>query len=558
VARAADPDSWRCELRDAAIRGDTPVRLARSEKTYDAAPVTLVLLAQYLKNAGEPAEAIALLTKHQVRHASDFWLNHEFADCLVKLDPPQWEKAIPYYTAAVALRPDSPGARLNLGNALAAVGRSDAALATYRKAAELKPDYAEAHSNIGRTLWGQGRYDDAIAVCRQALALKPDLVQAYWNLGGALGDQGRYAESSTACRQAIALRPAWAEPHYQLGNALLGLKEFDAAISEYRQAIGLRPGYPEAHANLAFALERQGRLDAALEEYARAIAANPELGVAHHNVGHLLHKRGRLEEAAAAYRRAVALKPSSAEAHYDLANALMGCRQFEEAIAEYNHAIQLKPDFAEPYCNCALALRQRGEFDQAVVIMERGHKIGSRRPDWHYPSARWLLDYRRIAELAPRLSAELRSQTPPASTEEQIVCAQLCFDRMEYGASARFWSDALKSAAEGAADVAADYCYEAATAAALAGLGRGDADQLDEPQRAHWRGRALAWLRQDLRGIRDGQKLSVERVRSWLNAPDLAGLRDAAAVEELPAEEQALCHELWAEVKAFLTRVDAP
>jgi serine/threonine protein kinase/tetratricopeptide (TPR) repeat protein len=560
VARAADPDGWRCELRDAVIRGDrqAPVRLARSKKTDDAAPVTLVLLAQFLKNAGEPAEAVALLTKHQVRHASDFWLNHEMADCLVKLDPPQWDKAVPFYTAAVALRPESPGARLNLGNALAAVGSGDAALATFRRAAELKPEYAEAYSNMGRALWDQGRYDEAIAVCRQALALKPDLAEAYWNLGGALGDQGRHAESSAACRQAIALRPTWAEPHYQLGNALLGLGELDGAIGKYRQAIDLKAEYPEAHCNLAFALERQGRLDAALEEYLLAISVNPKLCAAHHNLGRLLHKRGRLEEAAAAYRRVLEVNPTCAEAHYDLANALMGCGQDGDATAEYRQAIRCKPDFAEAYCNYAYALRRYGEFDEAIVCMERGHTIGSRRPDWQYPSARWVLEYRRIAELAPQLSAVLRGEMTPTNREEQIACAQLCFDRTQYGASARFWSDALQLATDFDENATVDYRYDAAAAATLAGLGRGaDADVLDEPQRAHWRGWALAWLREDFHGIRNGQGPAVQRVQRWLNQPDLAVLRDPAAVAELPTAEQAFYKELWAEVQAFLVRVDA-
>ena len=59
--------------------------------------------------------------------------------------PPQLEEAIRFLTVAVALRPDSPGVRYNLGNALFGAERLDEAKAAYRQAIGLKPDYAMAH-----------------------------------------------------------------------------------------------------------------------------------------------------------------------------------------------------------------------------------------------------------------------------------------------------------------------------------------------------------------------------------------------------------------------------
>ncbi len=53
---------------------------------------------------------------------------------------------------AVALRPNSPGARLNLGNALKAQNKLDDAIAAYRDAIRLKPEYAEAHTTLGLAL----------------------------------------------------------------------------------------------------------------------------------------------------------------------------------------------------------------------------------------------------------------------------------------------------------------------------------------------------------------------------------------------------------------------
>jgi hypothetical protein len=43
-------------------------------------------------------------------------------------------------------------------------------------------------------------------------------------------------------------------------------------------------------------------------------------------------------------------------------------------------------------------------------------------------------------------------------------------------------------------------------------------------------------------------------VRSWRTDPELAGLRDPAAVAKLPADEQQACKKLWADVAALLEK----
>jgi hypothetical protein len=44
----------------------------------------------------------------------------------------------------------------------------------------------------------------------------------------------------------------------------------------------------------------------------------------------------------------------------------------------------------------------------------------------------------------------------------------------------------------------------------------------------------------------------------WQNGPDLAGIRHAAALAKLPAEEHAACEQLWADVAAFLKKAETP
>jgi hypothetical protein len=45
-------------------------------------------------------------------------------------------------------------------------------------------------------------------------------------------------------------------------------------------------------------------------------------------------------------------------------------------------------------------------------------------------------------------------------------------------------------------------------------------------------------------------------LRHWQQDPDLAGLRDEAALAKLPAEERAACEKLWADVVSLLKQAE--
>src|SRR5262249_37516205 len=150
------------------------------------------------------------------------------------------------------------------------------------------------------------------------------------------------------------------------------------------------------------------------------------------------------------------------------------------AVAEYRRAAELKPAFAEAHCNLGLTLRQRGEFAGALAALNRGHELGSRRPDWPYPSPRWGEETGQLGERAGRLPAVLRGEVQPADAAERNAYALLCYDQKRYVAATRLLAGALEADPKLADDLEAGYRADAACAAAQAGCGRGaDADQID-------------------------------------------------------------------------------
>jgi serine/threonine-protein kinase len=146
AARAADPDEWRNQLRDALIdrRPETLIRLA-AKAEVEALPLqSLSLMGWALESAGASEQAAAFLRRAQRAHPDDFWINFQLGWSLdhgrhAGPARPRQDEVIRFYTAALALRPRNVPVHLFLGHALAGRGHYEEAAAVYRRAAELDP-----------------------------------------------------------------------------------------------------------------------------------------------------------------------------------------------------------------------------------------------------------------------------------------------------------------------------------------------------------------------------------------------------------------------------------
>jgi serine/threonine protein kinase/Flp pilus assembly protein TadD len=528
VARAADPDTWRGRLRDA-LEGTDPNALkeaAAADRAEDWPVQSLVLLGRLARGTPSAEQVAGIVGRAQLRHPADFWLNDTLGELFSKLRPARPGQVLRFWSIAVALRPQSPAARISLGSSLHGDGRLAEAVAAYREALRLKKDSHLGHNNLGVVLVDMGRLDEAIAEFRQALRLKKDYAEAHSNLGDALRDE----------------------------EGLL-----DEAIAECREALRLKPNYPMAHANLGFALYKKGRPDNGIAELREALRLDKNLAVAHNNLGYALAGNGPLNEAIAEFREALRLKEDYPEAHYNLGLALQNKGQLDEAIAEYREALRLKKDFPEAHCNLGHVLRDQGQLEAALASLRRGHALGSQRRGWPYPSAQWVKDCEQLVaqqleQEGSQLAAILRGAAHPADASERTRLAELCLRHGHSLAAARLCK-------EGFDDLIAPGRYVAACAAAQAGTGQGkDADKLPEAERTGWRNQALAWLRPDLLLMEQNLKKNPGRWRApvlkelqhWRTDPSLAAVRDEAALAKLPAEEAEAWRRLWADVRGMI------
>jgi serine/threonine-protein kinase len=541
VTAAEPPDNWTRELRvalaelDATKRQKSLEKLAAEVDARQQPPRTLTRLARRLEDVDQagaelryatgPA-ALQLLRRAQQQYPADFWINQNLGVGLSRENatPHEKDEAVRFLTAAVALRPESPGALLCLGNALMAKGQMDEAIACYRKALELDPKYAVAQLSLGNALKAKGQVDEAIACFKKAIALEPKLAKAYNALGSMLCDEKR---------------------------------DYDGAIACFRNAIELDPKLAVAQFNLGLALRYKGQLDEAIACFRKAIELDSTLAAAQHNLGVGLRDKGQLDEAIACFRKAIELDPKDAFAHSNLGAILCDFKwDNDAAIVCFRKAVKLAPKEAQIHTNLGIALRNDGQVDEAIACYRKAIAL-----DPKLAGVRTLLaDAQLMAAAQDKLPLFLKGQFQPTSNDERLGLCHWCRIKKLNRTATGLYTAAFAADPKMADDLAAGHRYDAACYAALAAGQREDAAKLDDNERARLRKQALDWLRADLasraKQLASGQPAlcaEVQRIlKHWQGDSDLAGIRDDAALAKLPAEERALCEKLWADVAAVL------
>jgi serine/threonine protein kinase/Tfp pilus assembly protein PilF len=458
------------------------------------------------------------------------------------------------------------------------------------------PDYRQhlalSHNNLGNLFTGLGKRPKAQEQYRQALAIQAklaadfpavpryqiDLGGSYCHLGNLVSASGRPRASLVWYEKAIRTLTATYEQDRRLvaakqflRNSHLGraityerLRKYARAVKDWDKAVELSPKeeQPRYRAKRATLRLKAGQVAEAVAEVAELmkLPGHPQDAPAYHNLGVALYGKGQVDEAIACYQKVIHLEPKLAPAHYGLGHALAHKGQVDRAIAAYRQAIQIDPQFAEAHWNLGHALARQGQFAESLAALRRGHQLGSKRSDWPSPSAQWAREAERLAALEARLSAFLKGELRPEDTTERLGLVGVCQAKKLHHAATRLYADAFAADPKLADELKAGHRYKAACCAALAAAGQGaDAAKLDAKGKARLRKQALDWLRADLavrtRQLESGKpadRAAVQRaLKHWQQDGDLAGLRDAAALAKLPAEERPACAKLWADVAAL-------
>jgi hypothetical protein len=213
------------------------------------------------------------------------------------------------------------------------------------------------------------------------------------------------------------------------------------------------------------------------------------------------------------------------------------------------------------------ALLRQGRFAEGCQATRRALDLLPPNDPNRKHASQQLQHGMRLVQLDAKLAAVLKGQGQPAGAAEQLGFGFLCRQyKRRYAAAARFYADGFAADPRLAEDLGNERRYHAACAAPLAAAGQGeDAAKLPDKERARLRQQALGWLQEDLaawkkvaeKGPAQARAAVQQKLLHWQQDPDLAGLRDQAALANLPEAERQAWQQLWADVGAVLAQARA-
>jgi serine/threonine-protein kinase len=267
AARLADPDPWRDRVRDPWHFWDAShiKDLAEHAPMEGESLQLLVGLGERLMHEDQGA-AVPYLYRVLQQYPDDFYVNFTLGRALYPDG-----MALPYFQAAMALRPDAAAPLGYIGVFLKSQGHSQEALQYLQRALQFDAADTTTRAHLGGALFALGRNEDAIAQYKETLRLEPQV--------------------------------GWIRNEY--GMALQRTGALQEAIEQFQEAIKYDGRNTWARYNLADVLCQLGRPSQAIEQLRGLVAVNPSDEPAEYRLSQLLIDAGQLEEARASWQKGV-------------------------------------------------------------------------------------------------------------------------------------------------------------------------------------------------------------------------------------------------------------
>ncbi len=254
-----------------------------------------------------------------------------------------------YLSYALALRPASDEALIQLASVDEQQENAEGAIALYRRIPDTSPLKRAAEMQLGLNLADLKRYDEAILHLSKLRDADPDDMRSYLALGGVYAAKEDFRSAANLYDQAVERlkQPKQADWNvfYQRGIAYERLKEWPKAEPNFFKALELQPDQPQVLNYLGYSwVDMNMNLDRGLEMIRRAVELRPSDGYIVDSLGWAHYRLNRFAEAVTELERAVSLKPDDPVLNDHLGDAYWRVGRKLEASFQWAHARDLKPE----------------------------------------------------------------------------------------------------------------------------------------------------------------------------------------------------------------------
>nr|WP_246679581.1 tetratricopeptide repeat protein [Mesorhizobium sp. B2-3-5] len=254
-----------------------------------------------------------------------------------------------YLQYALALKPDSDAALVQLAAVAEQLKDGEGAIALYRRIPDSSPLKELSDLQLGLNLADLGRHDEAITHLKAFVDAHPTDMRAYLALGGVYSSKDDFRSAANLYDKAVEVlkTPTAANWNifYQRGIAYERLKEWPKAEPNFRKALELQPDQPQVLNYLGYSwVDMNTNLKEGLAMIQKAVDLRPSDGYIVDSLGWAYFRLGRFDDAVREMERAVSLKPEDPVLNDHLGDAYWRVGRRLEATFQWNQARALKPD----------------------------------------------------------------------------------------------------------------------------------------------------------------------------------------------------------------------
>ena len=254
-----------------------------------------------------------------------------------------------YLQYALALRPDSDAALVQLAAVAEQLKDGEGAIALYRRIPDSSPLKELSDLQLGLNLADLDRHDEAITHLKAFVDAHPDDMRAYLALGGVYSSKDDFRSAANLYDKAVEVlkTPTAANWNifYQRGIAYERLKEWPKAEPNFRKALELQPDQPQVLNYLGYSwVDMNTNLKEGLAMIQKAVDLRPSDGYIVDSLGWAYFRMGRFDDSVREMERAVSLKPEDPVLNDHLGDAYWRVGRKLEATFQWNQARDLKPD----------------------------------------------------------------------------------------------------------------------------------------------------------------------------------------------------------------------
>ncbi len=168
-----------------------------------------------------------------------------------------WRDSYTVYNRCIALNPTSPGCNNNLGNVLFLRGEPKAAIPRFLAAIAAHGDFPGIYANLGDAYAATGGDDDALACYDYASRINPGDGESLYKAGKIQLGRGDANAAIASLVEAQKRAPGHAEVYRTLGKAFVAKGDYERAVQSFEIAVRLAPGDAATQSALASAIAKR-------------------------------------------------------------------------------------------------------------------------------------------------------------------------------------------------------------------------------------------------------------------------------------------------------------